>query len=431
MPVHRHYILPLLIVLCLWGQAPRAESLHQSLRDLQETVGSRTPGDYLPQGRSFLGFLFYPSVHASQAYDDNIYRDNEGEVADFVTRLKPSLSLGKQYDMHSFKFVAEAEREQHWRHSEENNSTFSTQFSGVTEANGSLSFPYKLRFGRSKQARGEPGQTSQTAEPLNKETFAGSLGIRYRINRLALTLSGDMGRTRFEDGTSRSTGAFLSFQENSSKSRGASLMATYDILGATGDAAEHVIFAGLDFERREFDDSDDGTGGNTAETKDVRDLNFLAGLSTRYKGLLKGYLGFGYLLKNYDSVRADTVGSVDYTLDLEYNILPKATLLLSGEQSIDQENEFQRGVKNTSVRLGLDYELMHDLYLGGGVGLKSQEFVDSDRQDDTYGTSVGLRYLHSRFFESNLELRHETRESPVADSEYDQNVILYRLIGQL
>ncbi|MCK6418878.1 MAG: outer membrane beta-barrel protein [Alphaproteobacteria bacterium] len=411
--------------------ALRAESLHQSLRDLQDTVGGRTPSDYLPQGLSFMGFLLYPSAAISQSYDDNIYRDNDGEVSDFITRIKPRISIGKRYDVHSLQLNAEAEHEQYWRHSEENNTTHAMQLSGLSEANGSLSFPYKLRFGRSKQARGEPGQTGQTAEPLNKESFAGSLGIRYRLNRVALTLSGEMDRTRFEDGVSRSTGDFLSFQENSSKARGASLIATYDVLGSTGDAPEHVFFAGLDFERREFDDADDGAGGNTAETKDVRNLNFLAGLSTRYKGLLKGYLGFGYLLKNYDSVRADTVGSIDYSLDLEYNVLPKATLLLNGERSIDQENEFQRGIKNTSLRFGLDYELMHDLYLGGEVGLKNQVFVDSDREDDTYTTRLGLRYLHSRFFQSNLELTHETRDSPVSDSQYDQNIILYRLIGQL
>lgn len=408
----------------------RAMASDESIRQLQQPVDARRPSDFVAEGHYFKGFLFKPALEVEQTYNDNIYIDNAQEVDDFVTYLRPSLGIVKDYDRSVMKLNLEAQREQHISETQENNMTGAASFIGATEVTSHISIPYSVKVQKSKQSRSTPGEISQTAEPLNKNILAGSLGVRVNFNRLTLTLSGEAARSRFESGTSRATGEFLDFQKNNLQKRGASLLATYNVLAGADGRPEHTLFADMSYETQTYD-SFVQNDVNTADSKNNKVMNILAGVITDYKGIVYGTAGIGYEIKNYEAAGAKTIGNIDYYLDLKYSVTPKMTILLSGSRAVDQENDYQRGLRESVLSIGTDYEFAHNLYGGAALDIQNTKFIESGQTNETLSPVLNMRYLHSRYLESELEFRRTDRSSDNQEQEYLQNVFLYRLTAKM
>lgn len=416
--------ISVLLALALCAAMPaRAQNARDEIL-VYEPVGSRIPADYAPQGIHFRGFVLYPELKVSPLYDDNIFLSEDNAQGDFVTNIAPRLRIEKKYGPHSFDFDAQGFITRHREFTDENLKLYTAETGGNIHIAEGWSALYRLFSKRDVISRQEPGDTQFSEKPITNDRNEVSVGLAKQFNRLTLTLLGKAGRRTYADGTSSVTGLPLVNDDNNHTTRRAELLATYDLLGANTEVPEHTLFASLSHQTQTFDD---GVATATGMSPDNTENGFMAGFTTKYKGLIFGKLGLGYFRRDFEAGK--DVGKLDTDISLAFNLTPKLTLSLGASREVDQDNAFLTGVVNTQGMLGLDYELLHNWFVGASYTYKDKEFLgDLEGRNDKIGESViYTRYLHSPRFESRFEVEHDARESNAAGADYDRNVFMYTL----
>lgn len=324
-----------------------------------------------------------------------------------------------------------AEDKRYYDLTDENNTTYDATAALNLQATKSLKIPFRIRHQKDTLSRSMPGTSRFTQTPLYSFRSNASTGIDYRFNRLALKLLGNYERRSFDDGTSNVNGEHILLSDNDRTSTGVSLLATYNIPRSGEDAPEHTLFAGLTIGKQKFDAASDSSGTDTSSIRSNKNVSFLAGLKTRYKDILTGDIGIGYITYDYDSPLAESVDSFDLEADISYLITPKLTLNFAAEREINQDSNFVQGFIKTLYTLGAEYEFLHNLYGSLNASYENADFINNTREDNTYGTEAALRYIHSARLESRASILLETRDSNITGSDYDQMIMRIGIAGKL
>lgn len=412
-------------ILCMAGSG-RAQNTKDEIL-IYEPTGTRVPSDYAPQGINFRGLVLYPELKVQPYYNDNIFSSETDEKADFVTNFIPRLKVEKKYGPHAFDLDLSGFASRHREYEDENLKLYSAGTSGNIHISEGLSALYSLYTKRDAISRQEPGDTQFTIEPVTSDQSEASLGLSKQFNRLTLTLLGKGKRRTYTDGTSSITGLPVIFHDGDHNTMRTELVASYDFLGANTEIPEHTLFALLSYQKQKFDETGTPPSGSNPNNKET---GFLAGFTTKYKGLIFGKLGLGYFQRDFEA--GEDVGKMDVDMNIGFNLTPKLTLSLAAGRDVDQDNGLLTGLVNTQGSLGLDYELLHNWYMGTSYTYKDKDFLgDMEGRNDTVQEStVYTRYLHSPRFESRLEFSHNARSSNASGADYDQNIIMYTLTGR-
>lgn len=378
------------------------------------------------------GFILVPKLTLHTIYDSNVLATNNNEKSDVSMLLTPSLNVQKKYGNHVFVFGGETEIERYISQSGENSEAYKGYLRGILEGNSRWQFPFSAIYTQKPRSRSTPVTTLTPTERLNINTFHVDAGVTRRFNRLSLTLLGEYTDITYEDGVSLDSGAPVIFSDDDRTRTGAKLKLRYDFpRDSAGNQAEHILYANIGYGQSEYKRRQFFGQGFTGPDADNTDMGILVGFETDYKGLVFANIGAGFIRKIYDDPLLNNINTYDLTADIAYNLTPKLTLNAMAERSIDQDNGLAQGVITTDYQIGADYELLHNLYLGGNIGYTSYDFQDISREDESMKSAVHLKYLHSRHFESGLEMRYEDRTSNIQDNEFDRLELLFRLTGKL
>lgn len=147
-------------------------------------------------------------------------------------------------------------------------------------------------------------------------------------------------------------------------------------------------------------------------------MNILIGFETDYKGIIFANIGGGIIRQQFEDPSLEAVQNFDFDANIEWNATQKMTLGFTGGRTINQDNGFVQGVLQTDYKATLDYEILHNIYWNSSLGLSLYDFQENDRKDTVWSGGGGLRYLHSRYLESNLGVNYSTRNTNDPVNEY-------------
>ncbi|MDB2682710.1 outer membrane beta-barrel protein [Alphaproteobacteria bacterium] len=418
------------ILVCAPIEGFASNIIAQDIKESHESSNARTPADLSPQPVQWGSFLLYPSLNLQGEYQSNIFYQNTGEKTDFIWTTRPAIDIEKSIRDHKFSLKTDIVDRRYLGNSDESTQDYNIEFKSNVVVTSSLKIPTQISFSDKALSRSAPGSIRFTTNPVYSKNFNARSGLSYRFNRVNLSLIGNYDRLTYEDSTSKLNGRQVVFSNKDRSIHGATLLAAYDIMGNQAEGAEYTLFAGLSYQREKFDDFV-AAGVNTAPLRSNHQKRVLVGIKTTHKNLLIGEIGGGYYHYDYDSTLAAPIENFDIYADLKYLITPKLTLSAMAERSINQDNDFSRGFEQTDYALGAEYEFLHNFY-GTLQGTYSfDEFIGSNREDDTHGISAGIRYLHSPKFESRVRALYETQNSTQIGGGYDQNIFTYSLVGRL
>ncbi len=428
------FFLNLLWLIALAPHA-QAQALREERELLQLPVDERAPEDFRKPPITYKGFFIRPEIELETRYDSNIFAASEDKRDDIVAAVRPGISALKLFNAHSFLVRGTANIQRFARESSEDKEEFSGFFRGRLDLGGRWSAPFSLNLAKRVRDRTSPRSQGFATEPLAFTTSRISGGASREFGRFALTLLGDYSRLRYDDGVSAQAGTPVIFSDNDRDIAGARLQMRYGIpRGLPADGFEHILFLNYGIEKQQFKRLNFVNGSFSGVSEDNLKQGFLAGFETDYKGLLFANLGAGYFVQNYDDPRLDKTAEIDFNANVAWNVMPKLTLLFEAGRDSDQNNDFLGGLIRTDYKLGFDYELKHDWYIGGAFTYADFDFSDNaetDRQEEDYLAELRLRHLINRSLEAELELSHQSREANIPDNEFDRTIFLLRLTGRL
>lgn len=404
------------------AHADNNDNLHQKL------ASSRTPSDYQALGRNFKGFKVQPKLDIRSEYNDNIYAQETFTKSDWIYSITPSISILKEYGSNNFNFNGSYTKLFYAENKDENKDLYQIGTGGAFGITNSLDLGYKINSSKKYLARSTPGQSRYTTELIGKNETSAVGFLGYKFNRLVLKFGSGVTRQTYENGISQTTGQAIIFDNKDRNIYTASARAEYEILGQNSQSSDHTLFSEINYNDARYDD---GANPVTGISSDSKKYGFLAGLQTAYKGIIFGSAGVGYFIQKFAS--AEDVARLDFDVDLSVNATKKLTLSINAGRDLREDNSFTTGYVETTGGLSADYEFFHNLYGGAAFKYGQNDFTGTQagRLDKDYETSLYARYLHSRYFESNLEFNHTERNSNNVGSDFKQNSIIYRLISKL
>lgn len=427
-------VLMMMLGALLWPLAAQAEFL--VLRDdrlqYQKPVDQRTPAELVAEGVEFKGFIIEPEMALEARYDNNILAANTDEDTDYIIAAQPSLTVRKEYSGHRFIAGADANIEKFADRSQEDKEEYSAYFRGFLDLNSRWAVPFGVNYARSFRDRTSPQQASLTVEPTSIDTLGASLGILRNFNRLSVSLTGSYSDKDFGNGVTEADGSIVVFEDNNFEAWGGVLGLRYSIPGGAGAGdIDHVLYADLTYEKRNFDKRgfviDDFTGNSSDNTQ----MGFLAGFETTYKGLLFANVGAGMIRQEFDDPAFQKTDRFDISADIEYNLTPKLSVQLLADRDFRQDSDFSQGFLRSNYGAGFDYEIRHNLYLDTLFTYTDFEFIEEETENQDIEAQLGLRYIHSPYLQSSAGIEYQDRTSSESSSEFDRMIFMLRLTGQI
>lgn len=374
-------------------------------------VQNRRQPDYRPLNLRAGSFFIAPSLGVDGLYDSNVFATSNNEKDDFYTVIRPSVSARSDWSRHALQVGAAAEAAFYADYDTNNYLDFELGAAGRVDVTRTDVLTPSLSFARGHESRDEP-DSEGVPEDEDITTYYqtdANLDYRHDFVRFFTVL-----RTNFQHLNYDESSAVDADDEERDRSRyGVGLRLGYKPVGrfeAYVDAAYRWI---------RYEDTED-------VNRDNQGYALRAGVGVDITAILFGdaYVGFESIdYEDFDDQTKPIVGT-----ELTWNVTPLTSIILDGrgrieESSVTQDGEQASGKLRTRFALNVWHELLRNVLVNGFVGWNRDDFDGIDRTDNTYRFGTRARYLLNRNFTLEGGYTFVTRDSDVADREYDQHVI--------
>jgi hypothetical protein len=405
-----------LLLGCVCATLVNAQELRRG-----ETVTGRARPNLDARGIQIGVFRMFPAIDIGFLYDDNIFADNNREVDDQITLIRPELifeadwsraqlELGTDLTVGRYADI-DTEDYEDWRVWGE---------LGVDLGRGLL--VAEVRHMDLHEWR-TSADDSRGIRPTEYTSDFLSLGYRNQFGHITADANLSL-RTLSFDATETLDGP----QSNKDRDRDNNNLR---VRIGYSRAQRFQPFVELGLTEVSFDQqfNDDGF----QRSSDGFDI--VGGTEIDISGKTFGEVFVGYINRDYDDVRFLKVDGPIFGGELTSNITGLTTLQLSANRLIKSTTIVgAAGITDTGFALKLDHELLRDLILSFDISANNEDFEGIDRSDDIFGMGLEGVYMMNRYLQLRFGINYLNRDTSPLDSggrEFDIKRIYFGIQGQI
>ena len=375
------------------------------------------PFAYKGEPVKFGSFLMFPNITLKQGYNDNVLATQNNTRSDFVTVFAPELLIQKQFGRHNALLELKNETIRYWDETDENVENYSALFQANLEAKRGIDIPISLEYrngflDRRDQRRASVNQL--TVKPLQNTSFQAETGLIYKPNRLLLSLLGNYRQGRLEN--ERTFAGNTLIRDNRD----------VDAVGFIGRAAYDVSTGFAPFIEATYQQEDFINERAGANSRDNDLFRVLLGSSFDYRGLLTGYLGVGYDMREYSDSNVDDTDALSIDGNIVWNPTAKTRVSLNLSRATFEDNQIAAGLTETVIGLEGRHEIMRDTFARAFVKYDEDEFDSINRTDETTNIGGELLYIIGPHLQIGADYTYTHRDSTVNGLGLDNSVVFLR-----
>lgn len=378
------------------------------------------------KGYKFGSFRLLPSVSANLRHDDNIRAVPMGEQDDMITEIRPLLLARLEGSDHDVEIEAGYRGNFYLDHDGENTHDFHIGTRGHVQTAENVRLPFEAGFIYDHEAR-EDDLTQQlpTDKTRNKSVIlGGGVEVTDKRNKMGVALLGRYLRERFGDGADASGNEVI--RSDADRATWEAETKLFYNLAVDKQFYGTATFGAREYERRNYQ-----SGSFSGESRDGDFYELRLGFVTERDGFLKGNFNIGYKEWAHDSTVIGTADDFIFHIDTKIMFSPETTMSLVWDRDFTEDDELIHTARITDARIALGHQFT-DAWSAGAAGTYEElKFIGSDREDDTYGLSFYSDYMINDRYSAGLEYRIESKDSAGSVFEYDKQVIMARVKGEL
>jgi hypothetical protein len=385
-----------------------------------ETVRSRSRPEFDALGLHVGAFYMFPSVTNGIQYNDNIFAAHSNAESDFIYTLQPQLAVRSDWSRHAVTVGVGGDLGFYFDNTDENYKDGYASAGGRLDITRDTLLRGRVKLERDHEQRGDPDDV-RGAEPTVFYTFAGGLEGSHRFNRLTISAGGDI--TRYEYDDVDATGGGTIDQEDRNR-----------LLYRPAAKAAYEFHPGYSaFVRAEgaivrYENSVDSNGFK----RDSQGYDVVGGASLDLTGLLFGDAYAGIRQRYYEESRFDSVFGPVVGATMTWIPTGLTTVVVKVDNQIIESTGINTsGYNSTAVGVTVDHELLRNLILIAGAGLRYDDFEGVSRVDQFYTGTVGANYLWNRYLSLGARYNFSLRESDSPGNDYTRNAISLLLTAKL
>jgi hypothetical protein len=393
-----------------------------------ETVATRARPELDPLGIRAGTFLIYPKLGVDETYNDNVFAVNNGEKDDFITDIKPELSVESNWANHALNFRTGADAGLYSEFSRLDYTDWFVSGDGRLDITRDSAFFAGGGIAHEHEDPGEPDAPSDAKNPTEYDLINGSGRYVQKFGRFrgigeATILRLDYDKTNTVAGPSTSNAG----RDRNTYAGGMQL--GYEFVPS------YEAFVRAEGNERRYDQRE--TGG---VERNSQGYNAVVGVSLDLGGVTFGDVYAGYLEQYYEDNAFNTLSAPTFGGALTWNATTLTTLNARVARVVQETTQTaptgaaSSGILRTTGGLSADHELLRNLILTAGVTITNDDYQDIKRNDYYYITGVGARYLMNRNVYANIGyqfVRHTTDGRDTTDNSYYQNLVRIGLEAQL
>lgn len=391
---------------------------HEPRPDLSEVpVGKRQHPGYEPIGWRLGSIMFYPRLISGLGFDSNVYQKSDNPQSDVVSIISPRAAF--VYERPDIDWTADfgADLRRYQELSGENTEDAHARFRLRKDITNALEFRTRLGAARKHEMRGDSEGPQNAAEPPVYSVIDGEAAFTKTFNRFGVRAGGDVRSYSYEDVTTFSGESLDQSFRNGTVVTG-SLLPFYQLEG------RNRLFARFALSERD----NEGTGDLNRDSQGVLAR---AGVDFELTPLIFLTSEAGLQQLSFDNPDIDTVDVLSFATKATWLMTPLMTVSLSANRGISERVSQNYDARiDTSVKAGLDYELMRNVLVTAGAEFTREDFVGIAREDDVVALSLGTKYSVNRWLGLGLKGVYEDRASTSASNNFDQYVVWLNVTAQ-
>jgi hypothetical protein len=368
--------------------------------------------------------LIYPSFGIDGTYNDNVFATKNDEDGDFITDLKPELSVASNWANHALNFGTGADIGRYATYSRLNYEDWFVNGDGRLDISRNSALFLGGGFSREHEDPGEPDSPADAKNPTEYYLINGFSRYIHKFGKFrgigeATILRLDYDKTNTVDGPSDS---------NTGRDRNVyagGLQLGYELVPS------YEAFVRAEGNSRRYDQRVDAGG----EERNSQGYNAVVGVALDLGGVTFGELYAGYLEQFYEDSALNTVSAPTFGGTLTWNATTLTTLNARIARVVQETTEGgSSGILRTTGALSADHELLRNLILTAAFTVTNDDYEGIKRDDYFYVPGVNLRYLMNRNLYANIGyqfIHFDTDGRDTTDESYESNVFRIGLEAQL
>lgn len=356
-----------------------------------------------PKGLDLGGFRLFPSVRVDETYDDNIFADEDGEEADFITSITGGALLRSDWTRHDFIFDARVRHEKFLDNGSQDRTEYFLRPTMQLDLGQRDTATITAEHSRQTVGRDDPEDEGEV-DPTEFNRFAVGAEYLHRMNRLFFGFDADARRDDY----------FTSGDDDRDVNEFRfGLPVGYEVSALTDVVVEPFV------RRRNFDEDNEA-----GDDRDSTAAGATFGIDTEISPLFDLNFDVGFLVNDFDDPRFDSRVDLIFGAEAIWYVTPRTTLFgRTSRRDLATSTSSASSKSQTSVSVEVQHELQRSLLLGIGLSYLNDDFHDDDRNDDRVSASLELEYLLNRNLSLVADYRHEERWSNVEGEDFSRNLV--------
>ncbi len=380
-----------------------------------ESVFERARPDYDAKGLPMGAFRVKPTLNVAESYNDNIFAAESNEQEDFITTVKPGISVESNWSSHSltaytngaFGFYADNE--------DENYEDYGT---GIDLRLDVLRETYLFagaNYARNHEERGDPNNAAASTEPTSYDLTSANVGVYRGLRRFSLSLDGNYENYAYENGR-QSNGTLIQNGDRDRDVYKGTARLGYEIL------PDYEAFIRGTYNTKDYITAVDDNGIN----RDSDGYEVEGGLSLDLGGKTRGEVSVGYIEQRFDDASISDIDDVTFGASVLWNPTGITSVRLNIDRTIEETTQANSGAFiNTSYGVAVEHELMRNVLLGANASYAEHTYEGGslNRKDEWTRAGAEAKYLLNSYASLNLNYDYTDRDSSVTGQDYSSNVV--------
>ena len=406
--------------------SPAAAQVSESSRLEENRAGDRESAQLEQVGARAGAFRVLPRVEAGVLFDDNVYATETNERSDTIFRVAPSLLMTADTSRYRWDIRANVEHLEFDKFDDESRTNYGAGTTLRTEVVRDTTLNGTLNYDVSHEDRGDPNSQLANVEPVKFKTFDAGVGFERTVSRAIFGLDAGYKNLNYND-VARLNGTI----ENSDD-RDRDVAVIGGKLGYEFSPGYNFLVR-AQFDQVSYDESVDDQGFD----RDSKGFRVTGGIGFELTRVLTGDVFAGYIQRNYDDARLQTIKEPTFGAGLTWSPTELTAVRISADRTIE-ETVFggYNGFVNTTASVRLEHEFTRQLTFNAGLRYAKNEYVRTvgsvapKRDDDYTGASIGVRYAVNRLLYAGAGYEWNKRESNLPATDFNRNKFLLTLGAQ-
>ncbi|WBO20842.1 outer membrane beta-barrel protein [Sphingomonas abietis] len=355
-------------------------------RDRNVSVQQQSRPDYDPLGIPLGSLNFFPGIEIGGGGDSNTYLTAKNRIASAYLYQEASARLISGWSRHSLQITGSTTQREYIGQSQRNEDLWTIDADGRLDIYDSLQVEGDANISRGFENIFS-GEVTPTVAALSRyRRNFGSIKTTYTQGRIRTFLLLDHADFNFAPVPLRAGGE----QSQSERNRQITRLTGQIEYARTPSVS---FFAQLGGSRTSFS-QDLPSGLPNVDSKAVR---FLGGVNVDIAQGIRGTVGLGYSIRNYDASAYKTVRGLSIETQLQAFPTSRLTFGLTAQRTIEDATiGGYDPFRDTALSVTADYEVLRNLIISAAGYYSRQSFLVEHTTSNVYGASASARFLVSR-----------------------------------